>query len=56
LEIVLSDDGKGFENTASAQGAGLRYMKKRAEKIRGELKVVSQPGHGAEIHFKGQLT
>jgi signal transduction histidine kinase len=56
LEIVLMDDGKGFENTATVQGAGLRYMKKRAERIRGELHVVSQPGRGAEIHFRGQLT
>jgi signal transduction histidine kinase len=56
LHMRLADDGKGFDpSDDSASGSGLRYMKKRAAKIRGELQIVSQPGHGAEIQFKGRL-
>jgi len=57
LHIRLTDDGKGFDpNQDSASGLGLRYVKKRAEKIRGELSIVSQPGRGATVLFKGRMS
>ncbi|MCG3119414.1 MAG: hypothetical protein ALAOOOJD_01806 [bacterium] len=55
LTLRLTDDGKGFENSESVYGAGLRYMKKRAGKIGGELKIISQPGQGTTIQLSGRI-
>jgi signal transduction histidine kinase len=54
LEIYLMADGKGFDNDGSIAGPDWRYVKKRAEKIRGRLNVVAIPGGGTKIQFIGQ--
>jgi ligand-binding sensor domain-containing protein/signal transduction histidine kinase len=56
LDIRLADDGKGFENDDTEYGAGLRYIKKRAGKIGGDLKIISRPGQGTMIQFTGQIS
>jgi len=55
ITINLVDNGKGFENNDSAYGAGLRYIKKRADKIGGELQIISQPEQGTRVQFRGKL-
>jgi ligand-binding sensor domain-containing protein/signal transduction histidine kinase len=55
VEISLSDDGKGIENGNISSGLGLRNMKKHAERIQGELNVISNNGHGTTIRFKGKI-
>jgi len=55
LDIRLADDGKGFENDDTEYGAGLRYIKKRAGKVGGDLKIISQPGQGTMIQFTGKI-
>jgi ligand-binding sensor domain-containing protein/signal transduction histidine kinase len=56
VTIRLADDGKGFENNDAEYGAGLRYIKKRAGKIGGDLKIISQPGRGTMIQFTGRIS
>jgi two-component system nitrate/nitrite sensor histidine kinase NarX len=52
IEIVVQDDGQGFDvETAHAngQGFGLRFMKERAERLGGSIKVTSASGEGTRI-------
>jgi signal transduction histidine kinase len=51
LAITLADDGQGFDPTNCAAGNGLRYMRKRAEKLAGEIEIVSNIGKGTMIRF-----
>jgi two-component sensor histidine kinase len=58
--VVLSvrDDGSGFDNaTVNRNGHfGLVGMRERAERIGGELKIVSTPGSGTDIRVDVPLT
>lgn len=53
LSIVLRDDGIGFDsnNEKNKKGYGQKTMRERAEKINGNLAVVSDIGKGTEIAF-----
>ncbi len=44
LEIVIEDDGRGFDPALHALGEGLANMKGRATKIGGSLAISSRPG------------
>lgn len=49
--LRVKDDGQGFavEQNPSGRGFGLLGMSERAEKIKGELIIHSQPGQGTEV-------
>ena len=54
LEIVIADDGKGFDvNTAATAGHrnGLGNMRRRAEAVGGKLTLTSQPGSGSRMEL-----
>jgi signal transduction histidine kinase len=60
LIITLSDDGRGFENTASTvqkiselsgRGIGMSAVKSAVEKLGGSIEVLSVPGRGTTFHF-----
>ncbi len=53
LEIVVKDNGKGFSENELKRKNGLINMKKRAEKIGGELDVLSQKG--TMVRFRGKM-
>jgi ligand-binding sensor domain-containing protein/signal transduction histidine kinase len=53
LEMGLLDDGKVCDGNGS--GADLRYIKKRAEKIHGELKVFSDSARGTKMQLQGLI-
>ncbi|HKI78915.1 MAG TPA: two-component regulator propeller domain-containing protein [Ignavibacteriaceae bacterium] len=55
VEIVLEDDGNGFDGSISSNGHGLKNMAKRAEKINGSLKITSSPGNGTKLLFRGKI-
>jgi len=46
LEIIISDNGKGFDVSAPSNRNGLKNMQKRASEINGSLKVTTKPGAG----------
>lgn len=48
LEIMISDDGKGFD-VKNQQGFGLTGMSERLEGIGGIFKLTSTPGNGTHI-------
>jgi nitrate/nitrite-specific signal transduction histidine kinase len=52
-EVTIRDNGRGFdldsERRSGSGGYGLRFMRERAERVRGSLKVESQPGQGTRL-------
>ncbi|HVS00529.1 MAG TPA: two-component regulator propeller domain-containing protein [Thermoanaerobaculia bacterium] len=58
LEVILKDDGRGFD-TAGADGGnggnGLGNMRRRASRIGGVLAIDSAPQQGTAISFSGPL-
>ncbi len=53
VTVIIQDDGQGFDPTqppASGPTFGLRFMRERAEELRGSLDVQSAPGKGTCIN------
>ena len=46
LELIISDNGKGFDINAKHNRNGLKNMRKRAAEINGTIEVTTQPGNG----------
>lgn len=49
LEVIIQDDGKGFEESSIRPGNGLYNMRKRAEELGGKLEVQSNSGAGTTV-------
>ncbi len=49
LELVIEDDGRGFNKHVDERGYGLRNMQDRARLLDGSLKIQSKPGIGTKI-------
>jgi signal transduction histidine kinase len=55
VELVVQDDGNGFEFKQKTAGFGILGMQKRASDVAGSLQILSTPGHGTEIHMRASL-
>ncbi len=51
LQMVLKDDGKGFEQQTVKKGNGINNMHIRAERLKGKLYLDSRPGKGTIINL-----
>jgi signal transduction histidine kinase len=49
IEIVVQDDGHGFDPDATTDGFGLLGMRERASLVGGQLEVESRPGEGTTV-------
>jgi ligand-binding sensor domain-containing protein/signal transduction histidine kinase len=49
LRLRVTDDGHGFDTSASAQGTGLHSFRTRAGEIGGKVSIVSSPGGGTTL-------
>jgi signal transduction histidine kinase len=49
VHVIIRDDGRGFDPTASTAGFGLAGMRERVELLGGELSLVSAPGEGTTV-------
>ena len=49
LQVVMADDGRGFDINQKATGLGFRSMRERISSIRGTFQVQSAPGQGTRI-------
>jgi signal transduction histidine kinase len=56
LEIVIVDNGKGFENGASREGHGLKNLQARLSRFGGNCQVESVPGHGTTVTMRLPLS
>ncbi len=55
LFLRVKDNGKGFETNSESDGQGLRSIKRRADALGGNLKIVSQNGNGTAVEFEMSL-
>ncbi len=49
IEILLRDDGRGFDPTGAGTGFGLIGMRERVALVHGSLEVGSEPGEGTTL-------
>lgn len=49
VQLILQDDGKGFNSHRTGTGFGLISMRERAQRIGAELTLSSKPGKGSKI-------
>jgi len=56
LEIVIMDNGKGFDVTSSANGKGLQSLPVRLARIGGRHEVKSTPGKGTVVTIEVTLS
>jgi len=55
FELILEDDGSGFEIDDNLKGNGLKNMRKRADLLNAEVQIDSKPGSGTKLLFKGKF-
>ncbi len=53
VEVTIQDNGQGFDLDSEQQsgggGFGLRFMRERAERVGGSLRIESGPGQGTRV-------
>ena len=53
IKATIQDNGRGFDLDSKQQsgggGFGLRFMRERAERVGGSLRIESQPGQGTRV-------
>ena len=55
LQMILKDDGKGFDIRAATKGNGINNMHIRAERLHGKLYVDSRPDKGTIINLSFKI-
>jgi signal transduction histidine kinase len=50
LQVIVQDNGKGFDLRHNPSGFGLQGMQERILALAGELKIKTAPGQGCHIH------
>jgi two-component system sensor histidine kinase UhpB len=56
VEMIIRDDGKGFDTSQTFHGNGMSTLKKRIEELRGYLKIQSQLNEGTVVALKFKIT
>lgn len=56
IEMILRDDGIGFDENVVKKGNGLKNMQSRAHKMNGTIKWDSSPGNGTVLTFIGKVS
>ncbi len=49
LQLVVTDNGKGFDQNTGKIGMGLTNIRNRLELFNGKMKIVSEPGKGCRL-------
>jgi signal transduction histidine kinase len=52
VELIVKDDGQGFDSTQVQAGLGILSMQKRARDIGGILRISSTVGTGTEVYLR----
>jgi len=55
LRLKLTDNGEGFDLAAVSDGNGMVSMRRRAQKLDGQLEVISRIGEGTTVILKAPL-
>lgn len=51
IQVVIADDGKGFDPTAKRKGIGISNMINRVESFEGSVEIRTNPGEGCTINI-----
>ncbi|MCY7359143.1 MAG: histidine kinase [Rudanella sp.] len=51
LQLLVTDNGKGFIHNNTSDGMGMRNIQERTEQMGGTLKIHSRPGEGTMFQF-----
>jgi signal transduction histidine kinase/ligand-binding sensor domain-containing protein len=51
LELIVQDDGKGFDTQGQSRGHGLGNMRRRAQAMGGNVAIESHPGQGTTVRL-----
>ena len=49
IQLLLSDDGQGFDTQKKLHGMGLRSIRDRVSSVHGTVQIQSAPGQGTRI-------
>lgn len=52
IELMIKDDGRGFDNSVKVKGLGFQNIKSRVEFYNGTVNVESAKGKGVTVHIK----
>lgn len=52
IELIVDDDGIGFDTTQQVDGIGLINIRERARNLHGHCDIVTAPGKGCRLHVK----
>ena len=52
LQLVITDNGKGFDSSAHRRGNGLNNMELRAQLLNGSISVLSANGQGTKVEIR----
>jgi len=52
VDLVVEDNGEGFDYRPEKAGFGILGMQKRARDIAGTLNIYTSPGHGTRVHLR----
>ena len=55
MQIIASDDGKGFDLDKVVKGSGLINMKSRASLINAKLQIDTKPNKGVTLKLEYQF-
>ncbi|MGN6386474.1 MAG: sensor histidine kinase, partial [Verrucomicrobiota bacterium] len=55
LEMRGKDNGVGFDATCASRGHGIPSLKRRAQTVGGEIRIVSASGQGTEVTMRASL-
>ena len=51
VQVLIEDDGRGFDAAATDGGRGLRHLVQRAARLGGRLTIDSAPGRGTRVRL-----
>jgi ligand-binding sensor domain-containing protein len=52
IELLISDNGKGFDTNYFGEGNGLKNIRRRADQIHYRVQIISSPGKGTQVELK----
>ncbi|MEI6949481.1 PAS domain S-box protein [Paraflavisolibacter sp. H34] len=52
VEILIKDDGRGFDQLRNGDGIGLKNIRNRAEFLDGTAEIISAPGKGCTVKVR----
>jgi PAS domain S-box-containing protein len=52
IQLIIADDGKGFDPDAKRKGIGISNMINRIESFNGEMRIESSPGNGCRTYIR----